>query len=198
VIPDTPGARFRLANHLLSRGRVVQAQAAFERSLELAQDDRDQYTLFLGGKARSYFSHERYEDALTAFQSLLQLEPSDPDTLLAMADCQIRLGQLYEARTSVRRALRIRSDVEALRRLGWLQLQENQLDEAVDSFRRALRDRPGDVGSLVSLASVYEKQGDVARAYESLSRAARAKPDDALLRDRLALLEKRMDAMARR
>ena len=90
-----------------------------------------------------------------------------------------------------------RSDVESLRRLGWLQLQEGELEDAIQSLEHALRDRPGDAPTLITLTRAYERRGDVARAYESLRRAMHSLPPDPQLSEHLGALERRMNAVAR-
>lgn len=83
----------------------------------------------------------------------------NPDALLAVADAQVRLGQLAEAEEVLKELCAAHpGNVQARRMLGDICLSLQKIDEAAQEFQAALEDDPADASLLMNLGKHQEAE----------------------------------------
>lgn len=88
---------------------IKAALKSFDDALRVSQGKN---MLALMGKARAYFSMQKYPDALATYQDVLQKKPDlvDPDPRIGIGCCFWQLGFKADARTAWERSLEINPD----------------------------------------------------------------------------------------
>ena len=96
----TPGQQYLLGYFLLSFGQLERAAHYFQQSAQEDHPLKDYAQFYL---AKTYFSAEKYQEALSAFQALAENYPDSywyPDAQLGIADSYLELGDLAKAEES--------------------------------------------------------------------------------------------------
>jgi tetratricopeptide (TPR) repeat protein len=110
------------------------------------------------------------------------------ETLEEQAQAHLSEGNLHEAATAFREAIRLRPDLADLHRgLGATLAKQGKVDEAVASFQRALHWRPDEGGLHNDLGLAYLQQDRCAEAERHFQRAAQLKPDSAEMHNNLGV-----------
>ncbi len=140
--------------------------------------------------------------AQTALQQALAMNPEYPEAILALAELNLRSGQTAPAMTALQELLNKRPDLPQTRVLLAAGLQaSNQLDEAATLLREQIRSFPGDLRSSALLANILQRQKKSAEAHEVLEKAVQTAPADIGLFAKLVdldLEEKNFDAAMQR
>lgn len=90
-----------------------------------------------------YANQQRWREALSQFEELSELQPTDAAARFAVALCHQRLGQDDAARPQLEATVRLKPDhVPALNALGMMNLSAGDAAGAVEHFRTALQFAP--------------------------------------------------------
>ncbi len=141
-----------------------------------------------------YYRQGRYEDALKAYQTTVDLAPDNPRALSNVAAVYHHLGRTDEAATWLQRSLAIAPDSQTYSNLGTLLYFQGKYPEAASAFDHAIQLGANTYLYWGNLGDAARMAGDAAKAHESYTRAiqlaqdALAKsPGDADLRSSLSL-----------
>ncbi len=133
---------------------------------------------------------KRFEEALTALDRALEVQPHDAEALVSRGAVLYELKRYDEALASLERALTLRPDhAMAFYNRGAVLHQLERFEEALKSHQRGLALRPGYVPGLFNQGTTLNELKQFEGAVESFDRAIEIKPDyaDALVNRGLAL-----------
>ncbi len=122
----------------------------------------------------------RLAEAQAAYESILGIDPDNPDALHLSGLVRLQRGNAAVARDRLARAVALRPRMAPYHmNLGRAQQALGLSGEAVASFRQAAALAPGEGAVWQHLALALRGQGDVVGAIDALRRAAQAAPHDA-------------------
>ena len=152
------------------------------------------FSLYLTISA-TYTEAGQGREAVDAAQKALELaKPEDQEmitaALLTLSSAQERTGDMKSAEESLRRVLASEPDnATALNNLGYFLTERNErLQEALEMIQRAVKAEPGNASFLDSLGWVYFKLGQLDKAEQNLSEAARGDTSSATIQEHLGEL----------
>lgn len=151
--------------------------------------------IFFQASAESALRANNYEAAFRAYAEMSRLEPTNPDSFIALSELHLMFQDTEQALQAAQRAVGVApNDPDALaaraRALNW----ENENDDAaIDAFD-ALEIDPEHVRTLAVLSEIYTDIGNRDIAENYINQALALDPTDILaLRNRAYLLEQRGD-----
>lgn len=158
-------------------GRNDQARSAYANARERAPDESAPLFMMAGFLARQ----GARDEAEPLYRELAKREGS-ADAWLTLAGFleDDRSGDA-DAESAYRRALELEGSParpETLRRFAFFLFARQRIDEAEALLQDAIDAQPGDSTLLLTLADLYDRVGDAARAEALLVRSAEARPDD--------------------
>ena len=115
-------------------------------------------------------------EALADYQKALALDPHCASAHLNLAAASARAGDLTQAESHYREALRGRPSAETHNGLGYVLLQQGRAGEAIAEFRVAIDTDPKFTPAYNNLATALEDQGKLDEAAESYRRSLAEKP----------------------
>ena len=119
----------------------------------------------------------RLEEAISAYDAALSLNPNMVNALADLGRCKIFLGPIDEAITAQLRAIRLSPRDFMIRfwyfRIGQAHLLQSRLDEAIHWLEKARSVEPGIPFFYAYLAAAYALRGNSARATAELNAALR-------------------------
>ena len=176
----TNGARLSLeqalaaANHLLSTGRVGEADQ-LARQIIAARPD-DPRALCVAGMAA--FLADRADEGAALLERAVALRPDMADAFFNLGKLQMAQARIEAAKQAFTRFLELRPDhVLALNWLGNLLSGDGAHDAAIAAYRRALRIAPDAPETTVNLALALSAAGRDAEARGQARRAVELLPD---------------------
>ncbi len=105
--------------------------------------------------------------------------PPEASRLVLEAQSSIESGELKQAETKLRQALKYDSThLSVLFRLASVQIEQNNLEEAQKTINKALEIDPEDAGSLFLLGVLYDRLGRIDDAIDALSRSVKSNADN--------------------
>jgi tetratricopeptide (TPR) repeat protein len=157
-------------------------------SRALAQAPGDARALCLRGRIR--LKRRQLDGARVDLEQALQAGPDSveyPAAQLLLANCLLDMGAFEEARSLFRRCCSQEQDNPmALFGLGRTAVYLDALDEAEQVLTAVLRLRPEHPETLLELAGVHERRGELPQALALLERAEKQIPDRPVVQFRLA------------
>lgn len=125
------------------------------------------------GEGKGYLAEGKAREAKTAFESLLQNYPKEPELHLFFAIASLRLGAVRRAEVHIRKALDLAPDhLEARTLLGWINLEvQKDFPAAIEAYSRVVELKPTSPQAHNNLGVAFRKNGDLNGAIESFSRA---------------------------
>lgn len=154
------------------QGDAAKAEAAYRQAVELDPDD----TNHRSGLAQALLSEDKYSEALEQYQHLADLDSSDPDNYLRMAEIYKELHQLDKAEQNVLEAeKRAPGNLEVVYVKSGIYEAEARFDDAI----RTLSDAVAEVNSesdaaptrVRTLSVLYEQLGSLYREDQNYSGA---------------------------
>jgi Flp pilus assembly protein TadD len=141
------------------------------------------------GLAQALRALGRYEEAASAAQAALVVEPNNMDALLEVARAQLERGQGFYAIEALTRAMQLAPKDWRPVSLMAIAYEQTQRDtEALASHRAALTLAPNEPGALTNLAMYQAGHGDLVGAETLLRRAAALPTASAQVRQNLAMV----------
>jgi predicted TPR repeat methyltransferase len=114
----------------------------------------------------------KLDEALRAYQALLEEDPKQADVLHALAILLAQTGHSNQALTLVRQALELEPLHPAfLNTLGNLYLRTNTIDKAISTLKQAITAAPKAPAAYVNLGNAYRKTGNTEKAMHEYQKA---------------------------
>jgi putative PEP-CTERM system TPR-repeat lipoprotein len=129
----------------------------------------------------------RDQEALATLLKSGELLNGYPAGLYLLSYLNVRLNQLEQAETNLRRLLGLTDDLNARKLLASVYLRKGSADKAIEQLKGLEDDPTLDVQALSLLANAYLRSGKSAEAAELLKRLMTEDPDNAELRTQFAL-----------
>jgi tetratricopeptide (TPR) repeat protein len=158
-------------------GSYGDASKWLARSVEENPQDPEAW-YYLG---RSRYNENRFEEAIEAYLSCLELEPRNVKAQSNLGLSYAGLNRIPEAQAAFRKAIDWQIDssaknVEPYIDLGDLLIQQNRLQEAVSYLMQAVEIAPRESRAREKLGSAYLNLNDLPAAQEQLERAVGLDP----------------------
>lgn len=130
-------------------------------------------------QGKRYLAEGKAREAKGAFEDLLKRYPKEPDLHLFLGFASLRLRDVQEAETHIRRALGLAPDhVEARTLLGWIQMEvRRDYASAIEEYARVVKLRPEFPEAYNNLGVAFKKKGDLEKALENFNRALELRGD---------------------
>ncbi len=161
-----------LGNLQLEEGNPEAAASRFQSALALDPEHRQ--SLF--GLATAHLKLDRIEEALVGYQRLLDIAGQDLRTTLAIADIEVKRGDLAAAEAVLERATMAGSPGHLFNRLGEVRALTGRADQAVADFETAIGSNPRLSQPHFNLGVLFDELGDVARARAEYEKAIEKAP----------------------
>jgi tetratricopeptide (TPR) repeat protein len=178
TIAENPGAWMaenNLGADLIDAGRIDEAVAHLQRSLEILPDNAGAHTNLGVGLLQL----GRPNEALAHFEKALENDPRSIAAQNGVGASLLRLGRIEEAIPHLQRALEASPGFAKARiNLGTAYLQENRNDEAVAQFNEALAVDPGNPEVITDLGTAFAQKGKLDLAQAQFSKALKISPRD--------------------
>ena len=221
IDPDSPIARFNLAEAMRRQGRFAAALEQYRRTLAVdpnyakahlglglvnrqqgrpamesfrraLQSDRLLVEAHLG-LGRESLERRRAAEAAGHFLQALRVDPDSAQAHLNLGLAQARQGHREEALAAFRQAAALDPDSpEAHYNLGVALARKGRTREALQSFRQAVRLKPEDAEAHANLGMAYSQLGRLQEAVAAFRRSVRLRPDSARAYVNLGLTQARL------
>jgi tetratricopeptide (TPR) repeat protein len=177
VVLQRIGVAYRVA------GKREKAMETFERMKKVVGKDRPRADQLI---VDTLMNEGKYKEALAAATEAAARFPDERSFKLYKAQSAGRLGDLTTADTTLKSLLKNGSE-DADVYLFWssVQLDANLVKEAEESARKAVALEPNDVGPLVTLASVQDREKKYKESEATLRKALEIDPDNATVLNNL-------------
>jgi tetratricopeptide (TPR) repeat protein len=172
-------ARLRIADMLGLAGQTDEAIEHLDAMLKGSQSNGSLVRIYIA-KGELLRVARRYEEAMTVFNTALDIIPGNSDLLYARALVAERLGLIDQLEADLKIILKTEPDnAHALNALGFtLADQTDRFEEAYDYLKRAIEIMPDDPAIIDSLGWVQYRMGNYDEA-ERLLRTALSRFEDA-------------------
>lgn len=203
--PDEAGAHHALGVLAIRFGRLDLAEAAAERAIELAPDDREHAMLQVGvwlragrledanrrvdeltrgsgdaatlrmAYARMLLDAGRRAEAQQAFEAVLKLHRNDPDAHYALGVLQASTGNYRSAKSHFKVLLKGPRSQDAAMQLGRIAEAEHEYERALDYYGRVVHG-PGAIDAATRRAAVLADLGKIDEARALLQQLGQRLP----------------------
>jgi Flp pilus assembly protein TadD len=202
VVKSSPNKRRAHENYgqaLSSAGYYKEALREFQTVMALPDDGsvplRDLYREI----GVVYFRLERYDDAITAWQTGLRFAPNDPSLLNNLSVVLMQKGRYDEAAAAARTALSVAPSMpQALNTMGQVYLIKKNYEKASQYFLMALEREPDVPQRYWNAALALEQAGKYDLALQYANRYAAMEPDPVLRQRAYGYLEHLKQVMGSR
>jgi tetratricopeptide (TPR) repeat protein/serine/threonine protein kinase len=172
--PKNAPAHYKLGRALEARGRLDDAIVAYQKSVQL-KDDEDMAQNTLGN---ALFARERMDEAIAAYQKAIQINNNDASYHFNLGNALVKKGRLEEAINEHRQALRIKEDFPgACIGLGVALMGKGRLDEAIEAFQKAIGLKKDSATAHYNLGRALLAKGRLMDAVATYQQAVNLKPD---------------------
>lgn len=145
------------------------------KTLAIEPSDVSHIEMHLGEIA---MGREQYEEALSHYQRVAELEPDLTDSWVDLAKAYAELDDPEEAEANYRHAIELQPGNEDLYYdLSNMFAKFNQPEKAIETIEEGLSVNPDSAVLSIYLATMYMESGDYRHAEEFLDKAARLDPD---------------------
>lgn len=195
AITDEPIHFFQLAQIQRANGDEASALDTLEAALERFQ----QRSTVLSQVADRYLRWGHREQAEAIYERLVELEPDNPDYIIALGEFQYMEGRLEEAISTWDRLLEIIPDrAEAQTQLARTYADHGMISDAITLFEQANEADPGNELILEEMAEVYEESSRYQNALDTWSHLAEVSSDpyvQATARSRIISIQARQGVL---
>jgi len=181
TVEDSAEARISLAESFLEDDRLDEAEEHLLRAKAMTADSSDEahIEMHLGEIATE---REQYEEALSHYQRVAELEPDLPDSWVDLAKTYERLDNPEEAEANYRHAIELEpGDEDLYFVLSKLYAENGQREKAIEAIEDGLSANPDSAILNVYLASIYLENKDYRQAEIFLDRAEGLDPESELI-----------------
>lgn len=171
--PDVSSIRTQLALSRLVRGESDQAVGDLEAAIDLDPEARQASILL----TLVHLRKSQFDKALETASRLHEGMPDNPMAKNLMGAAYLGKEEFAKARETFEEALEIKSDFHPARmNLAQLDIRQGNIDAAVGHYTRILEDDPKNLGALMAMADVAQRQNKSDAAAEWLRKAGDANP----------------------
>ncbi|MBK9727089.1 MAG: tetratricopeptide repeat protein [Saprospiraceae bacterium] len=149
--------------------RFTEAEQQFNKAIQLDSSCSGCYSAL----ANIYKDTRRYTEAEQQFNKAIQLDSSCAMCYFAMANIYKNTRRFSEAELYYKNSIQ-RGNKNALRYLGDLYLETKRTEEAKMSYEELLIESAKAPNSLLGMAIVYSRKGDIPKAFEYLQKSLEA------------------------
>lgn len=178
--PESASVQAALAKASWLKYRVTQDQHWLDSALAAGEEavQRGEYlALAHTGLANVYLELGRFEEARSAYETALRLDPTCVDAYSGLAMLHEHHGETEQAEQAYRRALEVRPDNRLiLDRLGTLLFRNARFDEAQEVFERGIELAPTNVFGYANLAGVFFMRDELEAAAATLQQGLEVRP----------------------
>ena len=171
-------ARISLAELLIDENeRLDEAEEHLHKARILTSDPADEahIELHLGEIA---MEREQYEQALSHYQRIAEIEPDSPDSWVNIAEAYKKLENFAEAEANYRRAIELQpDDADLYYALSTMYVGNGQPEDAIEVIEEGLVANPDSAVLTAYLGSMYLENGDYRQAELFLDKAEELDPD---------------------
>ncbi|MFH1898456.1 MAG: tetratricopeptide repeat protein [Candidatus Desantisbacteria bacterium] len=129
-------------------------------------------------KGNEYLQKGNYQQAITAYQETIKLNPYHKIAYCNLGKCYQKLNLFDKAEKCLKRALELDPDyIEALNNSGSLYVSQGKDKEAWKCYNRILEINPIDAEAHYNLASLFQKKHDFERAISHGKQAIKINPN---------------------
>lgn len=171
--PDSPWNYVNLGFVFMKMNRVKEAISLLEQAKE-----RFPHSIVILSRLMSFYLHdEKWEEALSLGQAILDIDPYYFDALFLMGSTQAKLGHWQAARDLYEKALKIEPENKILRqRYAYSLMASGEYEAAKRAYDILLNEFPSDYSIMLELALLYKITGKYDEATKILERASRECP----------------------
>jgi adenylate cyclase len=132
--------------------------------------------------AYAYLGQKQYDQAVTAAQRALALDPNSADTHITLGEVLCFAGRPKEALPLIEQAMRLnpRYPASSLWSLGQVYALLGRSEEAITAVQRLLKHKPDHVTAHVLLAVLFSEQGRTEEARQEVAEILRINPQFSL------------------
>jgi len=159
-------------------GYTQEAIAEFQAAAKIAPEEPNVYF----GIGYLYWESDKYDEATSAFEEELRIDPGNAQALTYLGDMAMRKDEPDQALALLNKAVQLRSDI----RLAYLDIAAIQVDkknytEALAALRHAEKLDPEQPDAHFRMGRVYQLLGNMAAAQKefALVRDLKKKKEDA-------------------
>ena len=191
LAPENADIIFLLARISMGQNFFEDAIPLLESGLKIAPQRTD----LLSALGESYFMSGKTDQAIAAFNQLIQLEPS-ARSYTFMGLCYRHLGRFEEARKYFEEGLkREPRNAACLFNIGFIEERQGNAAAAEEKFEQALQSNPDFSEALLELANLRTRDKQFAQAAELLRKYVNLSRDPAAGYYKLAMVERSMHQM---
>lgn len=165
-------------------GNALLFQNKYEKVINLTEADKlvgEQKVKWLQIRASACVRLNRFECAISAYKTSLELDPTFTQSLNGLASIALFQEQYEEASRHLNNAFSINdNDATTWRLKGQLAHAQGDYDTAIDSLQHALKLQPEDPNTLRKLADIYLESNDYDSARAFVDEIIEKTPNDPL------------------
>ena len=191
---DRPEARVTLANFLMQRGKLAEAEAEYKAAWRL----NPRFAPAAINLADLYRSLGRDDDGVTVLRDAVAAAPEDASLYYAIGLVLVRQKKLDDALPELKRAAELAPEQAYYGYVYAVGLHSaGRVDDAIAVLKDNLTKHPMDRESLLALVSFYRDSGNVASALEYAQRLAQIAPNDRRVADLINSLKRQTESAPR-
>jgi putative PEP-CTERM system TPR-repeat lipoprotein len=134
-----------------------------------------------GMLASIYVEAKDYSRALSVLEGLQRVAPDDPHTLFLLGTVQMARKRYAQANELFEKAAARGGSADAIRELGFSQLSQGQDKSGITNIEKAFAANPADARAGVQLAMIYMRQGQPAKALQTVDAMLKRDPGNLVL-----------------
>jgi arylsulfatase A-like enzyme/tetratricopeptide (TPR) repeat protein len=178
VLTEDPGimeARQIKASVYLQLERPEEAIAECREALKV--DENFEAAIFV--MARAFQSQKKYDEAISGYNRIIQLNQKDPDPHLNLGEIYYTTRELDKAIPNLEMAISLdpQHSAKAHNLLGLAYLEKKMPDRAMEEIGLALQIRPNIPDAHYNLGTIYEHEGDKDKAILEYKKEIEIHPD---------------------
>jgi len=165
--PNSAAAHMLSGEALDGLGRTVEAIPEFEAAAKAAPREPNVHF----GLGYLYWKQHKYDEAQTAFEAELSIDPAHAQALAYLGDIELKKNDPEKALPLLQKAIQIRNDVRiAYLDIGAILSDQKKYPEALAALQRAEKLDPAQPDAHYRLARLYRAMGNPAAAQREFAK----------------------------
>lgn len=172
--PNSRAAHHNLGMELLLAGKPEDALAEFDIAESIKNDPRTRVS-----KGAALVALKRYKEATIQYESVIAMDPDEPDAYYGLGNIALKQGNLEEAIQQYKKAIEADPTyTNAINNLGAIYIKQADWDNAIATLRKAIDINPDFPESYYNLAGAEERKGLLVEAEADYRKAIALSPYD--------------------
>jgi tetratricopeptide (TPR) repeat protein len=165
--PDSAAAHMLTGEALDGLGRTVEAIAEFQAAAQAAPREPNVHF----GLGYLYWKQHKYDDAKTAFESELAVDPLHAQALAYLGDTEMKRNDPEKALPLLNKAIQLKNDIRiAYLDTGAILMEQKHYQEALTALRRAEKLDPTQPDAHYRLGRLYREMGNAAASQREFAK----------------------------